>query len=230
MRAVRVVGLVATAVALTVGMTASPASAGSRGEIEVTNQVGPGDKAELRGNCAEAESGASASSPAFVAPVKMYVTRPSAYSVHGSALVRKDAVPGTYDLVLTCGKDRISGKVRVQGDMKPALLVTPASGRPGTTVKLLSVCPPAHKPSQPLSGALAGQLAWKSIGPGRYEVTAKVADVVPGKYSVAYSCVPGVKLGKVFTVLAKGTPTPPPGPGQVKDKPKGGAETGGGMS
>ncbi|WHT20305.1 hypothetical protein N8J89_04330 [Crossiella sp. CA-258035] len=233
MRAVRVVGLVATAVALTAGMAVSPASAQAEERISNTNYVEPGGVAELQGSCSNPEKGASVSSPAFAAPAKMSPRPPSAHLMTGKAQVREDALPGSYELVLTCDKERFRGTMRVYGYAKPALVLSPPSGSPGATVKLLALCTIENKMSNPTSAALDGKITWKRIGPSRYEAVAKVADVAPGKYPVEYNCHTTVKVSAVFTVRPKGKPAPPPpapGQGQVKDKPKGGAETGGGMS
>ncbi|GAA2837967.1 hypothetical protein [Crossiella cryophila] len=54
-------------------------------------------------------------------------------------------------------------------------------------------------------------------------------DAVPGAHKLSFYCGPS-RYSKTITVLDKDKPAPPPGPGPVVVKPKGGVETGGGLS
>lgn len=232
MRYPRVLGTVAAVAALTAAAAVAPAAAGAeQNHVRVTNRPLAAGAVHLAGWCDHASQRSTTTSPVLVAPVEMTRGRPGNFALVGTGQVKPGTAPGTYDLSMTCGPTPVRGKITVHRDTvgRPALLVTPIAGTPGSTVKLVGICEPVNELGQPSSPALAGKLRWKQTGRATYEVTAKVAAVTPGQYVIEYYCGAGL-YSRIFTVLDGGKPAPPPGPGQVKDKPKGGVETGGGLS
>ncbi|MGW0518958.1 hypothetical protein [Crossiella sp. NPDC003009] len=216
--------------ALTAGVAVTPVAAAAENSITVTNRPMPGTEAHLRGWCADTKSGVTVSSPAFVAPVPMNLGRPRGV-VSGQGQVKAETAPGSYELVMACGARQVRGKITVWGHTvgRPALVLTPGSGKPGDKIKVLGVCDPGNGPIGRLDTvALAGKLTWKRTGSSTYEITAPVARVKPEGHPVQFYCGSSLVFRRLI-VLDPDKPAPPPGPGPVV-KPKGGVETGGGMS
>ncbi|MCO1581067.1 hypothetical protein M8C13_35480 [Crossiella sp. SN42] len=229
----RTLGVLAAAAVLT-GLNVAPAGAATEPELHLPVIRSGAEHIGLNVVCDD-QDWQPVKSALFTAPVPLKSYPGSPAWGYGTGYLVKDLKAGSRHTVsYGCGSVTRTTQVTVQppetiGEV--GLKLNPSSGRPGEAVKLVRRCDKRNKPNtEPVSAALDS--VWYQGGnPLDSNFSAKVrADVKPGRYAVTIRCG-AVSRSVFFTVLGSpGHQQPPPaaGGGQVKVKPVGGVETGGG--
>ncbi|MGW0518959.1 hypothetical protein [Crossiella sp. NPDC003009] len=232
----RTLGVLAAAAVLT-GLTVSPAGATTEPVLHMPATIHLGMERVSISLVCQGRDFQPVRSSVFTETVPV---QPSPYTptwAYGTGHLAKNLKVGSKHTVsYGCGSVTRTTQVTVlpwETVGEVGLTLTPSSGKPGDAVKLVRRCDKRNKPNtEPASAAL--ESVWYQGGnPQDSNFSAKVkAGVKPGRYPVTITCG-GTTRSVFFTVLGSPGHQPPPPPpatggGQVKVKPVGGVETGGG--
>lgn len=230
----RALGLLAAAAALT-GVTAAPAAASTEPVLHLPTIYADNGHIPLNVVCAGKDWTTVTSATLFRGPVTLVAYQGNPTWGFGTGYLVEGLKPGsTHTVSYGCGSVTRTAQVTVQPPQTigPARLsVSPGAGRPGDTVTVTRTCYKANNPiTVPVSAALERMVTWTG---GAYEQVFQTkvrAGVKPGRYQVHFTCG-GTARTVFFTVDSPPGQQPPPaggGGGQVRVKPVGGVETGGG--
>ncbi|GAA2837974.1 hypothetical protein GCM10010452_77660 [Crossiella cryophila] len=224
---------VLAAAALLTGLAAGPAVASTEPVLHLPTIYLGSEHIPLNVVCPE-QDWQPVRSTLFTEPVRLASYPANPTWGFGTGYLAKGLTAGsTHAVSFGCGAVSRTLRVTVQPPEtigQARLQVSPSAGRVGDKVKVVRTCYKANKPNTvPVSAALEPMTHWTGTASEQTFETKVRAGVKPGRYQVSFRCG-GTGRTVFFIVEAPPGQQPPPpvNGGQVRIKPVGGVETGGG--